>query len=158
MSSQRERIVAFLQLAKEELDVASWIVERAPRQCAYLVQQAAEKLARAILTDADVKFGTGHNLGQMAEACRKGIHGSKRSNLWAGTHRLPPDTAIRPWLVVSLIRRPPRRSNGMSQSLLTCLRKLAGSSMKRADANEDEFLHRHRTARYIGVTSFAADR
>ena len=44
MSSQRERIAAFLQLAKEELDVASWLVERAPRQCAYLVQQAAEKL------------------------------------------------------------------------------------------------------------------
>jgi len=72
MSSQRERIAAFLQLAKEELDVAGWLVERAPRQCAYLVQQAAEKLARAILTAADVKFGTGHNLGQMAEALPKG--------------------------------------------------------------------------------------
>ncbi len=72
MSSQRERTVAFLRLAKEELEVASWLVDRAPRQCAYLVQQAAEKLARAILTAAEVKFGTGHNLGQMAEALPEG--------------------------------------------------------------------------------------
>ena len=42
------------------------------RQCAYLVQQAAEKLARAILTGADIKFGPGHNLGQMAEALPEG--------------------------------------------------------------------------------------
>ena len=42
--------------------------ERSPRQCAYLVQQSAEKLTRAILTNAGVKFGTGHSLAQMAEA------------------------------------------------------------------------------------------
>ncbi len=65
---QRDRIAAFLHLAQEELDAASWLVERSPRQSAYLVQQSAEKLTRAILTDADVKFGTGHNLAQMAEA------------------------------------------------------------------------------------------
>ncbi len=38
----------------------------------YLVQQSAEKLARAILTGANVKFGTGHNLAQMAEALPDG--------------------------------------------------------------------------------------
>ena len=65
---QRDRIAAFLNLAQEELDAASWLVERSPRQSAYLVQQSAEKLARAILTHADVKFGIGHNLAQMAEA------------------------------------------------------------------------------------------
>lgn len=68
MDNQRERIEAFLQLATEELGVATGIVEEAPRQCAYLLQQAAEKIARAILTAADVQFGPGHNLGQMAGA------------------------------------------------------------------------------------------
>ena len=68
MDRKRERIAAFLQLASEELGVASRIVEEAPRQCAYLLQQAAEKMARAILTAADVPFGPGHNLGQMADA------------------------------------------------------------------------------------------
>ena len=65
---QRDRIAAFLHLAQEELDAAKWLVERSPRQSAYLVQQSAEKLVRAILTDAEVKFGTGHSLAQMAEA------------------------------------------------------------------------------------------
>ncbi len=68
MDNQRERIEAFLQLATEELRVATGLVEDAPRQCAYLLQQAAEKIARAILTAADVQFGPGHNLGQMAGA------------------------------------------------------------------------------------------
>ncbi len=68
MDNQRERIEAFLQLATEELGVATGLVEEAPRQCAYLLQQAAEKMARAILTAADVQFGPGHNLGQMAGA------------------------------------------------------------------------------------------
>ena len=66
MDSQRKRIEAFLQLATEELGVATGLVEEAPRQCAYLLQQAAEKMARAILTAAEVQFGPGHNLGQMA--------------------------------------------------------------------------------------------
>jgi HEPN domain-containing protein len=66
MDNQRKRVEAFLQLATEELGVAIGIVEEAPRQCAYLLQQAAEKMARAILTAADVQFGPGHNLGQMA--------------------------------------------------------------------------------------------
>ncbi len=68
MDNQRERVAAFLQLATEELGVATGLVEEAPRQCAYLLQQAAEKMARAILTAADVQFGPGHNLGQMAGA------------------------------------------------------------------------------------------
>ncbi len=71
MDNQRERVTAFLQLASEELGVATGIVETAPRQCAYLLQQAAEKMARAILTGADVQFGPGHNLGQMAGTLRE---------------------------------------------------------------------------------------
>lgn len=40
MSDQRDRrIAAFLLLAEEELQVARWLVQRAPRQCAYLLQR-----------------------------------------------------------------------------------------------------------------------
>ncbi len=68
MSSQRRRILAFLRLAEEELRAARQLVPQSPRQAAYLNQQCAEKIARAVLTDAGVKFGTGHNLEQMALA------------------------------------------------------------------------------------------
>lgn len=40
----------------------------APRQAAYYIQQAAEKAARALLTSAEIPFGSGHNLGLMASA------------------------------------------------------------------------------------------
>ncbi len=71
MSVRKKRIAAFLQLAEEELLSAELLVERGPRQAAYLCQQCAEKIARAILTDADVAFGTGHNLARMASALPK---------------------------------------------------------------------------------------
>jgi HEPN domain-containing protein len=66
--SARSRITAFLQLADEELRAARLLSVEAPRQAAYLCQQCAEKIARAVLTHAGVPFGTGHNLGQMASA------------------------------------------------------------------------------------------
>ena len=47
MDNQRERVAAFLQLATEELGVASGLVETAPRQCAYLLQgELMELLSR----------------------------------------------------------------------------------------------------------------
>lgn len=68
MNVQRDRIAAFLRLATEEAGAARLLARPAPRQAAYLCQQCAEKLARAILTAAGVAFGPGHNLGQMAAA------------------------------------------------------------------------------------------
>jgi HEPN domain-containing protein len=68
MSVQRRRIDAFLRLAEEELQAARQLVQQSPRQAAYLMQQCAEKIARATLTGAGVKYGPGHNLRQMAIA------------------------------------------------------------------------------------------
>jgi HEPN domain-containing protein len=65
---QRRRIDAFLRLAEEELQAARQLVRQSPRQAAYHTQQCAEKIARAVLTDAGVKYGPGHNLRQMAVA------------------------------------------------------------------------------------------
>ena len=67
MSVQRKRIDAFLHLAAEELEAAKQLGDSLPRQATYLTQQCAEKIARAILTNADVKFGTGHNLTELLE-------------------------------------------------------------------------------------------
>ncbi|MCB9743526.1 MAG: HEPN domain-containing protein [Alphaproteobacteria bacterium] len=66
--SAAERIAAFLQLASEEVAAARLLADTNPRQAAYFCQQSAEKIARAVLTDAGVLWGTGHNLGQMAAA------------------------------------------------------------------------------------------
>ena len=66
--SARERVNAFIQLADEEIAAAKNLCASNRRQAAYFCQQAAEKMARAILAEASVLFGTGHNLGQMAAA------------------------------------------------------------------------------------------
>lgn len=71
MSADR-RIAAFLTLADEELRADRMLGGGAPRQAAYFIQQAAEKAARALLTAAQVPFGTGHNLGLMASALPAG--------------------------------------------------------------------------------------
>ncbi len=63
-----DRVGAFLRLAAEELGAAAQLIDGFPRQAAYQLQQAAEKIARAILARAGIPFGTGHNLGQMAAA------------------------------------------------------------------------------------------
>ncbi|HEX9732015.1 MAG TPA: HEPN domain-containing protein [Thermoanaerobaculia bacterium] len=72
MSVRSRRIAAFLRLAEEEVSAARLLVEPAPRQTAYLCQQSSEKIARALLADADVMFGPGHSLDQMAAAFPRG--------------------------------------------------------------------------------------
>ena len=46
MSVQTKRIAAFLQLAEEELTAAELLVEKAPRQAAYLCQLAGPRFGR----------------------------------------------------------------------------------------------------------------
>lgn len=62
------RAHAFLEIAGEELGAARVLSAKYPRQAAYLAQQAVEKIARAILAQAGIGFGTSHNIGQMAAA------------------------------------------------------------------------------------------
>lgn len=94
MSADR-RIAAFLTLAEEELHAAKMLVEGAPRQAAYYIQQAAEKATRALLTAAGIPFGTGHNLGLMASALPAGhplkprVNGLDRHSSAATMYRYP---------------------------------------------------------------------
>ncbi len=78
MNVRSRRIDAFLRLAEEELQAAGLLVHKAPRQAAYFCHQCAEKIARAVMTDAGVAFGTGHNLGEMAATLPEGHPWSKK--------------------------------------------------------------------------------
>ena len=62
------RSASFLRLAEEELGAARRLAPDFPRQAAYQLQQATEKIARAVLDHEGIAFGVGHNLGQMAAA------------------------------------------------------------------------------------------
>lgn len=88
-----ERVDAFLRLAHEELGAAEQLIDAFPRQAAYQLQQAAEKIARAILAQSGIPFGTSHNLGQMAAALP--LDHSWRPRLMALDHLSPAATIYR---------------------------------------------------------------
>ena len=60
------RATHFRTLAEEELTCAHRLLEDHPRQAAYLLQQAAEKLAKAILLEAGVEPPRSHAIGFLA--------------------------------------------------------------------------------------------
>ena len=72
MTAQK-RTAAFFTLA-ERGAVSANTLFRADQfeDTALNVQQIVERVARALLTDAGVPFGTSHNLGQMAQAFPEG--------------------------------------------------------------------------------------
>lgn len=72
MSVRSSRIGAFIRLAEEELLAAQLLVHEAPRQAAYFCPQCAEKIARVVLAEAEVPFGTGHNISEMAAVLPEG--------------------------------------------------------------------------------------
>lgn len=88
-----ERVEAFLRLAVEKLGAAEQLIEAFPRQSAYQLQQAAEKIARAVLAHGGIPFGTSHNLGQMAAALP--LDHAWRPRLMALNHLSPAATAYR---------------------------------------------------------------
>jgi HEPN domain-containing protein len=53
-------------LAEEELACARRLLEEHPRQAAYLLQQAAEKLGKALLLEAGVEPPHSHAIGYLA--------------------------------------------------------------------------------------------
>jgi HEPN domain-containing protein len=64
--SDGRRVVAFLAIAREELEAALLLARKLPRQAGYFAQQAVEKVARAVLAHEGIPFGTSHNIGQRA--------------------------------------------------------------------------------------------
>jgi HEPN domain-containing protein len=59
---------SFIALAKEDLAVARKLLADHPRHSAFCLEQAAEKLLKAVLTVERIVFTTGHHqLGRLAE-------------------------------------------------------------------------------------------
>lgn len=64
-----ERLIANnLRIAREDLEGARLLAKHGNRNAAYLSEQAAEKIIRAVLTSEGTHGGIGHALGQMVNA------------------------------------------------------------------------------------------
>jgi len=62
------RISSYIRLAEEDLAVARKLMEHHPRHCAFNIEQAAEKLLKAVLTAERIDFPTSHHqLGSLAQ-------------------------------------------------------------------------------------------
>jgi HEPN domain-containing protein len=58
-------IAAYVRIAKQDLDAARLVNQAANRNAAYLCEQAAEKLIRAVLTSEGIQGGVRHELPDM---------------------------------------------------------------------------------------------
>jgi HEPN domain-containing protein len=64
----KEAAASFIALAKEDLAVARKLLADHPRHSAFAIEQAAEKLLKAVLTTESIVFSTSHHqLGRLAE-------------------------------------------------------------------------------------------
>ena len=64
---QIRRMYSFLLIAERELRAASLLGKELPEQAAYFLQQAIEKLIRALLEFEGIPMGVGHNLRALAD-------------------------------------------------------------------------------------------
>lgn len=61
-----DRVIANnLRIAREDLEGARLLAKAGNRNAAYLCEQSAEKIIRAVLTSEGLHAGVGHALGQM---------------------------------------------------------------------------------------------
>ena len=59
---------SFVALAREDIAVARKLIDEHPRSAAFHIEQAAEKLLKAVLSAETIVFSTGHHqLGRLAE-------------------------------------------------------------------------------------------
>ena len=64
--SDPDRIAAFLALAREDLEAARLLELGVPRQAAFFLQQAAEKIGKALLVREGVDPARIHAIGRLA--------------------------------------------------------------------------------------------
>ncbi|CAA6605971.1 putative HEPN domain protein [Rhodospirillaceae bacterium LM-1] len=60
-------IESYLALAQEDLAVARKVLDAFPRHAAYAIQQAAEKLVKAVLSAEGIPVPAQHHLGALAQ-------------------------------------------------------------------------------------------
>ncbi|HYI70404.1 MAG TPA: HEPN domain-containing protein [Skermanella sp.] len=67
MTAER-KVVSFIKIAREDLVVATKLMDQHPRHCAFNIEQAAEKLLKAVLTVEGIHFSSSHHqLGTLAQ-------------------------------------------------------------------------------------------
>ncbi len=59
-------VESFIRLAREDLAVARKLAADHPRHAAFNIEQAAEKLLKAVLSSEGIPFNAGHQLGALA--------------------------------------------------------------------------------------------
>ncbi|MCB9674677.1 MAG: HEPN domain-containing protein [Alphaproteobacteria bacterium] len=64
---REERIIAFLDMAREDLDAAEVLARTGNHYAAYHVHQATEKVVKALLLHAGVEAGREHRLDALVE-------------------------------------------------------------------------------------------
>lgn len=65
-STKRQRIVAFLSIARKERGAAERLAEEFPGQAMFFAQQAVEKIARACLEGEEIPASRTHGLAALA--------------------------------------------------------------------------------------------
>lgn len=67
-TTRKAKAETYIDLAKEDLVVAGKLKNEHPRHCAFNIEQAAQKLLKAVLTAEDLVFPASHHqLGSLAE-------------------------------------------------------------------------------------------
>lgn len=56
----------YFRVLREDLEAARRLAEGVPRAAAFHLQQAAEKLVKALLSAEDIHVGTTHDIGELA--------------------------------------------------------------------------------------------
>src|SRR5262249_27715529 len=129
-SMSAERFIAnTLRIAAEDLRGARLLRSAHNRNAAYLCEQAAEKLIRAVLTSEGKRAGIGHNLGEFVDLVPDENPLKPRLR---GPERLganPPTTATRR----PTASRPPRRTRSWTTS--SAKSKLSSRRPRRASAS-----------------------
>lgn len=64
--SDADRVASFLALAQEDLEAARLLRVGVPRQAAFFIQQAAEKIGKAMLIRDGIDPARVHAIGQLA--------------------------------------------------------------------------------------------
>jgi HEPN domain-containing protein len=109
---------SFITLAKEDLAVARKLATDHPRHSAFCIEQAAEKLLKAVLTTEGIVFAASHQLGQLAALL-------PRDHIWR-----PDLIAFDSYTSYATATRYPRPGGGMPQApsrevLAAALREVA---------------------------------
>ena len=88
-------IASYVRIAKQDLEGAQILNRAANRNAAYLCEQAAEKLIRAVLTSEGVQVGVRHELPDMvakvpaANPLKPLLHAIEHLDAYATAYRYP---------------------------------------------------------------------